>query len=214
MSSQTDNDGETQTELDTETAGGEPQVTILDSELVVDDTGYSTDVYVAATVTNEGGVPTGQVELTADWYDEAGNFLDNDQTFLQSLGAGETWAARVYHLGTDSEEVDTYEFEGSFETDPPKTNPSGLEVVSTDMKIGDREVLIEGRVSNERDGPVPYVQATGKIYDEEGILLDDEWTNVTDIPEGETWAFELTWRGRDRVDQAASSELWITDTAV
>jgi len=204
----------TQTETETPTAEGEPQVTILGHELVVDEGEYTTDVYVAAKLENEGDAPTGMTEITAKWYDADGNYLDDDTQYLQSLGAGETWAARVYYLGGDTEKVDDYELDGEFGTEPPQTSPEGLEMVESEMEVGEDEVLISGNIKNNRDEAASYIQATGKVYNGDGVVLGDEWTNATDVPAGETWAFELKWRGRDRVEEAADHAVWVTDSAI
>lgn len=55
-----------ETEEEQESAAGEPEITIQDHELVVDEKEYTTDVYVAATVENTGDAPSGSIELTAD----------------------------------------------------------------------------------------------------------------------------------------------------
>lgn len=207
-------EAEPETEPETPASNGEPAIVIHERELVVDEGEFSTDVYVAATIENAGSAPSGTVELTADWYDADGNYLDNDRAFLQSLGAGERWAARVYHLGADSERVDGYEFAGQFQTSPPEMDPEGLGVRETSMNVGDDEAVVRGRVANDRSETASYVQATAKVYDADGVVLGDVWTNVTNVPAGETWAFEVTWRGRDRVAEATDHSVWITDSAV
>lgn len=210
----TPTEAEPETEPGTPSSSGEPDIVIQDHELAVDEGEFSTDVYVAATIENAGSAPSGAVELTADWYDADGNYVDNDKAFLQSLGARERWAARVYHLGSDSERVDGYEFAGQFQTNPPEMDPEGLDVRETSMNVGEDEAVVRGRVTNDRSSAASYVQATAKIYDADDVVLDDVWTNVTDVPSGETWAFDVSWRGRDRVAEAADHAVWITDRAV
>lgn len=207
-------DSEETTEADEEKteAGGEASLEIVDHELVVEEGDYSTDVYVAATVENTGDAPSGTVELSADWYDADENYMDNDSWYLQSLGAGETWAARVYHLGTGSEDVDSYEVEGEYDTKPKSFDPEGLELVEHDMKVGEDEAVIEGRVENNTGDEASYIQAIGKVYNADGVVLGDDWTNVTDLPEGETWTFEVSWRGRDRTQEADDHEVLIADS--
>ncbi|MHB9285952.1 FxLYD domain-containing protein [Halobacteriales archaeon Cl-PHB] len=211
----TEGDGETptETEEETPTPQGEAQVSIVTHELVVDEGEFSTDVYVAAEVENAGDAPTGTIELTAQWYDADGNYLDNDQAYLYSLGAGETWAARVYYLGS-SEDVGDYEFDGTVETEPGPMNPEGLELMESEMNVGEDEAVISGTVGNNRDEAVSYIEAVAKVYNSDGSVLGDEFTNTTEVPPGETWAFEIAWWDVDRVDQAAEHEVWLSDTAV
>jgi len=210
---QADNEDTTETDEKETGSGGEPDVEIVDHELIVEEGDYSTDVYVAATVENTGDAPSGTVELTADWYDADENYMDNDSEYLQSLGAGETWAARVYHLGTSAEDVDSYEVEGEYDTEPKSFDPEGLELVEHNMKVSDDEAVIEGQVKNNTGDEASYIQAIGKVYDANGVVLGDDWTNVTDLPEGETWTFDVSWRGRDRTEQADDHKVLITDSA-
>ncbi|MFL9708868.1 FxLYD domain-containing protein, partial [Aeromonas veronii] len=83
----------------------------------------STDVFVEALVENTGDGPSGDANVEVDWYNEGGNFLDNDSSRLASLPAGETWEARVNFLGSGGEEVDDFEIDGEFDTEPRAVNP-------------------------------------------------------------------------------------------
>lgn len=203
---------ETTTEETTAEPSGEPDITIANHELIVNEGEYTTDVYVAATVENTGDAASGMIELIADWYDDEGNYLDNDSWFLQTLGAGETWAARVYYLGGSAEQVADYEFDGEFQTQSPSA-AEGLTLSSSQMQVGENEAVITGEVANERDESVSYAEAISKVYDSDGVVLDANYTNVTDLPAGETWSFETTWRGRDRTSEAANHAVIITTDA-
>ncbi|QLG28706.1 hypothetical protein HUG10_14660 [Halorarum halophilum] len=191
---------------------GEPEVVIGESELVVDEGEFGTDVYVTASLENVGGAPSGAVEVTVDWYDEAGDYLDNGYAYLNSLDSGEVWAARVYFLGTDAERVSDYEVTGEYDTAPPRMNPDGLRLLESDLRIDGDEALVSGRVANERDGAVSYVEANAKIYDDNGVVIGGEWTNVADLPAGEVWAFDVSWWGWERVEEAADHTIWMTDS--
>lgn len=165
-------------------------------------------------VENSGEAPSGTIELQADWYDEGGDYLDNSNAYLQSLGAGETWAARVYFLGTGAENVDDYEIEGEYDTESPNFEIEGLELLEDEMEVSDREAVIRGRVENNTGEEQSYVEAIGKVYDSDGIVLGDNWTNVSDLRDGDTWSFDTTWRGRDRITEATDHEILITDSSL
>ncbi len=201
------------TESESESSGA-PSVEIVDHELVVDEGEFTTDVYVAATVENTGDAASGAVELSAEWYDGNGDYLDDSSAYLQTLGAGERWAARVYYLGTGAEDVDGHELSGEFDSEPATFDPVGLELLDHGMKSGEDEVVIEGRVENASGEEVSYVEAVGKVYDADGVVLGDEYTNATDLPVDETWSFEMSWLGRDRVADAADHAVLVTDSAL
>lgn len=188
---------------------GDADVEITDHELVHDDSGFTTETYVAATVENVGDGATGEITLDARWYSE-GDYLDADSASLQTLGADETWRARVEYLGTGGEEVDEYELTHEVESDPP-TASEGLELVDDEMRVGEDEVVVEGRVENDTGEEQSYVEAIAKFYDDENTVLADEWTNVLDVPEGETWAFEITWFSFDRTDDVADYDVVLSN---
>lgn len=190
----------------------ESRVVVRDHELVADEGEFTTDVYVAATVENAGDAPSGRIVLTAKWYDADGSYRNVDKQALQSLGPGERWAARVYYLGVDSGSVADYELDSAYEVEPPRTNPEGLEIVESEMDVGEGEIALRGTVENARDETVPHVRATGTVYDGDGDAMGDEWTNAADLSAGETWSFELRCRGRERIARATDHEIWITDS--
>lgn len=188
---------------------GTADLEIIDHELVVEEEQFSTTVYVEATVENSGSAPSGTVELQADWYDSDGNYLNNDTGRLTSLGDGETWAARVYYLGTNAESIADYEIEGEFSEDAyePAEN---LTLVDSSMNVtkdslGEDQLAIEGEVRNESDDDQDYVEAVAKVYGSDGNVLGDEYTNVTDLRAGETWSFSFDYFSQDVNDRAGEA---------
>lgn len=190
---------------------GEPAIEVIEHELVADTSGITEDVYVEAIVENTGDAASGQVELNADWFNPDGNYLDDDRAYLRSLPAGDTWEARIYALAYDSDDVGDYELSGEFDTDPVAFDPEGLSLEHSEMLVGENEVSVQGEITNNADEEQSYVEATVLISDADGIIMDSERTNASDVPPGETWAFEVTWRGRDRVDRAERMEVLIAD---
>jgi hypothetical protein len=198
------------------TTAASPDLEIVDHDGVVNEREFTTGVYVDALIENRGNAPSGPVELTAQWYDSDGNYRGNDSTYLRALRADETWAARVSYLGSEADVLHAYDFDGEYETNPPSFDPEGLELVDHTMEViegeGSNEVRITGRVANNRDSTVDYLEAIGAVYNADGYVLGDEWTNVTDIPVGETWAFEIRWSERDRTTEATDHVVSITDS--
>ncbi|ADJ16678.1 hypothetical protein C497_06094 [Halalkalicoccus jeotgali B3] len=210
--SNSSSDSNNSTTNDEGTDEGTSAIEIVDHELIVDEGDYITDVYVEALIENTGDAPSGNIELQADWYNADGNYLDNDIGWLISLAPGESWEARVYYLGSNPEEVEDYEFEGEFDEELTNPNPDGLELLGSEMEVGEDEAVVTGEIENTSDETEDYVAAVAKIYDEEGVVLGDNYTNVTELRGGETWSFEVSWRGRDRTDRAATHELLVSNT--
>jgi len=213
----TDTPTETPTETPTDTPSptptpaADPDIVIQDSELVVDDSGFTTETYVMATVENQGDGRSGQITLTAQWYDENGDYLNDDSEYLPTLGPGETWEARVDAL-TDDEEIDDYELSGEFETDPP-TPPEDVELLESEHQVNnDGDVTVTGRVENNTGDELGYIGAIALLYDDSGTVLSGDWTNETDIPEGETWRFTIDWLRMGRADAVAAHEAYLNAT--
>jgi len=68
----------------------------------------------------------------------------------------------------------------------------GLVLLKKSVKATTRQFTgeITGLVVNRRGKTVRYAQITFKLYDENGALVDEVLTNVTNLGDGETWRFK------------------------
>lgn len=194
-------------------ASGDPSVEIIEQELVSEEGEFSTNVYVDARVENTGDAASGMIELTADWYDGEENFLDNSTAYLQTLPAGEVWNAHVSHLGSSSGDVAAHELNGDFTLEPINFSPDGLELVTDELLDGEDEVLVRGEVENNTGGEAGYIQAVATFYNADGEIITDNVVNVTDVPDGETWSFEVQMLAPNRAGEVDSYEVRIADSA-
>lgn len=175
---------------DEEGTACEPDVRFGDRELLVDDTGFSDDLWAVVAVENAGDLATGEIAVTVEWLDADGNFIDDDDQWLPSLDGGETWLAHVSALGPDSEDVENFEVTGEFETDYPRP-PNGMRVTETELVDGDVRPEIAGTAENTREEDLEYVAAQGKFYDEDGTVLAGNSTLERDLPAETDWSFTL-----------------------
>lgn len=202
---------ETKTETETRTEeNSQANVNIESKELVVDDSGYSTEKDVAAEVVNSGEGRSGSIKLTAEWYDSEGNYLDNDSQYLQTLGAGETWLAHV-HVLVDDEKVEDFELSGEYNSQA-QFDPEGFELTESEMNVGENEAVITGKVANNTGAKASYLEATATIYNSDGAVLGDSYTNTSGLPADKTWSFETSWRGRSRTGDATEHVVHIQDS--
>ena len=186
---ETETETETGTETETAESEGEPDIQTSPGELSVDESGYSPETYVPAEVTNEGEGASETITLTAEWYDENGDYLNDDSEYLQTLAAGETWLVRIGAL-TNDEEIDDYELTTEIDEEPPQP-PADVELLESELQIGEDEMSITGRVENNTGDELGYIEAIARFYDDENRVLGDEYTSETDLPEGETWRFNI-----------------------
>jgi len=196
---ETDTETDTKTETESPTPAGEPEIVLGDGALSKQEGSYSTDAWVDVTVTNEGQGASGQITLTAQWYDGNGDYIGDAIELLPTLRAGETWAARVYAY-SDQEDIEGFELDGEFETDPPVA-PEGLDLTESDLTVEDEEVTVTGRVANNTGEDVDYAEANARLITADGTILSGEFTNESDVPAGETWRFEVTWFTFKRTDE-------------
>ena len=172
---------------DQETLVCNPDLQFRDGELIIDESGLSPVAYAGVVVENVGDAASGEISLRASWMDREGNFIDDDSTTLPSLGDNERWIAYIRAL-PDAEEIVDFDIRGEFEVSPPRT-PPGLTVVESNFDYGENEIA--GVIENTREQDIEYVEAYGKIYNEEGTLVGGGSTLESELPAGRDWTFEI-----------------------
>jgi len=104
-----------------------------------------------------------------------------------------------------------------------KADPSLLDTFDAtlgvrDVTLGDTQfrasadnVLLRGRVTNERNSELGYIEAIGRVYDGEGRLLATDYTNETDLAAGADWTFEIEPRTLGRNEQVKAGDIVLTE---
>lgn len=173
---------------------GEAAVGLVEHERITleeaDETG------VEARIENAGNGRSGSVELEVSWYDGDGDFLDDNSADLRALRSGETWIARVYPRFVDAEDVEDYEAVLVYDH-PNFGTPDGLTIDESELHVNG-DARIHGALSNETGEELSYVAAIGRVFDAEGRVLGDDWTNGSYIEDGATWRFDLSYDDVDR----------------
>ena len=199
-----------QTPESTSGPGSEPHLTIQDQSLSAADTPFH-DMYVEATIKNDGSARCGSVELTARWLDDSGSFIGTDTAYLPTLGAGETWLARV---GT-SGEVEGVELSGEYDVSPG-SSATGLSVVDHSLNIEDEySGTITAEVENTREKSLFMTSFHGVLYDSEGRVIGGQETRESDISPGEDLFFEIslsTTRTVHRISKATDHMVLVTES--
>lgn len=168
---------------------GSASISIASHELSKVDTSYSTEAYVFADVVNDGKSTSGEISLTARFYDRDDNLLGNSSAYLVRLKPGETWKAAIWYLG-DGKEVESHEIEGEFVEQSPNFSPDGVELTSSELSKTSDEATITGTIQNKTGDIVNYIEAHGLFYGDETAILGADWVNQSDIPDGDSWKFE------------------------
>lgn len=178
------------TETATETSAGASAVSIASDELKKIDTDYSTEAFAFADVVNKGDAASGEITLKARFYDSEDNLLGDNSAYLVRLAPSETWKAAIWFLG-EGEKVERLEVEGEYVEEAPNFTPDGIELTGSELSKGSNEATITGTLKNDRGEEVSYLEAHGLFYADETTILASDWTNQTEIPDGDTWKFEV-----------------------
>lgn len=184
----TETETETTTETATETeAQGQAEVAIGERSLETFETSYgSEEAYAVANLTNEGGVASGTIELTARFYNDSDNLIDSSTGYLRTLGAGETWHAFVQLLSMDAEPA-SIEVEAEFGSMPPKT-PGDIEVTDSSLSGGDSDTVTStATIANNTGSEVAYLEGISKFYESDGVVVGTQYKNISELPAGDTW---------------------------
>lgn len=67
----------------------------------------------------------------------------------------------------------------------------GLEITEHELVEGDIGPVIQGVVLNDTGSELSYVEVGVVLYNADGQRINDSFTNTTDLPSGEEWAFEI-----------------------
>lgn len=144
--------------------------------------------------TTATATPTGQVQVTARFYDDNDSLLNSTDGYLVSLSGGETWRAAVPYLGTDGDKVAKHEFEGEYSETPPQWGPENIKLLNSKLSKDDMgNMVATGNAKNNRDEKVSYLQADVKFYADKQTVIGSEYTNVTNLPAGDKWRFKTSY---------------------
>lgn len=202
-------EGAAQNQSTTSEPAGEVVVqdaTLHSGETEGKDGGFQTGQYVGATVTNQREHPTGYVNVSVDWYDERGDFLDTSENGIPSLGAGERWAARIY-VPSHLDSVSDFDLSGDV-TLRLAEPPENVELVSSSFNPDQREP-VTGRVKNNTGSELSDIGVIAKLYDEDGTVLGGAGINQTGIPASETWRFSIRFFNFYRTQKAVRHEAFL-----
>lgn len=193
------------TEEETTTEAGEAEVAIGEGTFGVAEFAYNEYPYYEVELTNEGDAPSGIIELVVDWFDENDEYVNDTLEELVSLKAGKTWIARSYNI-VDRDKVASAEASGNYNMEPPEW-PEGLEVASSKFLGGGENAKVRASVENNTGQMVDYVAFYGKLFDGDGNVLGQVWTNETELADGSSWQAEREWDDEARAKLAKDHEV-------
>lgn len=188
---ETEAETDTESETSTQTSAGSEAVEVANTEIVEGDM----ETGVAAEVTNTGNTRLSYVEVEAIFRNDAGDVIDSNFTNVVGLESGQTWEVYVSYLGDETladAELSVADTTAG-ELAPP---PEGVELVEDSLEPAQDEFSspkVVGRAENGSNSSVDYLQAAVSFVAESGNLLGSGSANISNLPAGETWRFEVEY---------------------
>ena len=170
--------------------GGNADVSIDSSEFSQESASGVTDTAVVGELTAPSYLAS--IELQARFRNDAGDVVDTNSVYFEGLEEGQTWNFYVPSLASEPPAEGEVEVASAIPGSPP--SPEGVELLESSLNEPADEYsgpLVTGRAENTSGSPISYLEANVVFLTDDGTALDSDYTNVSDLPSGETWSFEL-----------------------
>lgn len=109
------------------------------------------------------------------------------------------------------DEEDEIDPEEALEDEDTESTVEGLELLEHELVSDDFSAQVEGVVANNTGDELDYVEVGVVLYNEEGQRIGDSFTNTTDLPDGQEWAFEVLLT--EDADDIDDYDIAVTDSA-
>jgi hypothetical protein len=192
---QADTEAETEpatgTEIKTATpsGGGSGNLEVSESELVVEEGQYTTDIAMTGLLENTGNSTLRLPEIQVTFYDDSDSVLSNSTRSLVFLEPGDRWDIRVLYVD------DTTPARGEIEvmsTEVYQTElgiPTPLKLTEQNLQTG-AEPQISATLQNTSNNSID-VAAFGVFYAEDSVALTDGIDSLNGLAGGESWSVTL-----------------------
>lgn len=177
------------TQTSTASGGGEGSLELLESELVINEGEYITDIAMTGLLENTGSGTLRVPELNVRFYDENDSVLDSTTASIAFLEPGNQWDARSTYLQDttpDRGEI-TVESTEVFQTELGIPDP--LELTDDSLETG-TDPTISATLQNTSDSTID-VSAFAVFYEEGNVALGDGIDWLDGLAGGESWSVTL-----------------------
>lgn len=189
--STTETEVATTTEMQTATpsGSGEGSLEVAESELVVEEGQYTTDIAMTGLLENTGNAVLRIPEIKVTFYDDSDSVLSNSTRSIVFLEPGDKWDVRVSYL------EDTTPARGEIEVTSSETYqtelgiPDPLKLTKENLETG-AEPTINATLQNTSDSPVDPV-AFAVFYAEDNVALGGTLDTLSGLAGGESWSITL-----------------------
>src|SRR5699024_7630487 len=170
--------------------GGNADVSIDSSEFSKQTDSGITDTAMVGTLTAPSYLST--IELQAQFNNDNGDILTTGSAYFQGLEKGKTWNFYVPSLASQTPADGEVKVASATAGSPP--SDPGAKVVESSLNEPADEFsgpTVTGRAKNTSGSALPYLEARIHFLADDGTALESDFTNITNLPAGETWSFKL-----------------------
>lgn len=132
------------------------------------------------------------IEIQAQFHNDAGDILDTASNYFQGLTKDQTWNFYILSPTVDPPSGgDVVVAEAT--SDNPPSNP-GAKVIESSLHEPRDEYsgpVLTARVKNTSGSKISYLYAQVKFLTDNGTALQSTSESIDDLPAGETWYFEI-----------------------
>ncbi|HET7324713.1 MAG TPA: FxLYD domain-containing protein [Halococcus sp.] len=169
--------------------GGAGTTTVTETELVVEEGEYFTDIYMTGLVENTGSATLRLPEVRVSFYDDADSILETTTASIVFLPSGTRWEIHEPYFGDEQPARGTIEVTSTETFQTELGVPDSLNIVEQNLQTGEEPVL-SFRIENVSNNPVSP-SAFCVFYDGDGVVLGDGIDYLDQLPPGESWQSSL-----------------------
>lgn len=188
--------------------GGTGSTSVSESELVVEEGEFSTDIYMTGLVENTGTGVLRLPEVRVSFYDDADSILETTTTSIVFLPSGTSWEIHEPYFGDDEPARGEIEVTSADTFQTELGVPDSLNIAEENLQTGESPVL-SFRIENTSNSAVSP-SAFGVFYDSDGIVLGDGIDSLDELPPGESWqsSFEFLAYSTQDVTRVSDYDLY------
>lgn len=177
------------TQTSTASGGGEGSLELLESELVIDEGEYITDIAMTGLLENTGSGTLRVPELNVRFYDENDSVLDSTTASIAFLEPGDQWDVLSTYLQDTTPDRGEIIVESTEVFQTELGIPDPLELTDDSLETG-TDPTISATLQNTSNSTID-VSAFAVFYEEGNVALGDGIDSLDGLAGGESWSVTL-----------------------
>ena len=196
------------TQTSTASGGGEGSLELLESELVIDEGEYITDIAMTGLLENTGSGTLRVPELNVRFYDENDSVLDSTTASIAFLEPGDQWDVLSTYLQDTTPDRGEIIVESTEVFQTELGIPDPLELTDDSLETG-TDPTISATLQNTSNSTID-VSAFAVFYEEGNVALGDGIDSLDGLAGGESWSvtFDSLITPEERAERVSDYTLY------